>query len=65
MKYQPNNTFINNSNDYMLFASLFKDFEIIDNLMKKRLEENDLLAAFRYMKVMRLILDELRRYILK
>ena len=42
-----------------------KDFEIIDKLARQRIEENNFTAAMRCMVVMRLILDELKQYVLK
>ncbi len=57
--------FIQNSDDYMLFASLFEDFEIIENLARQRIEENNFTAAMRCMKVMLLILNELKLHVLK
>ncbi len=65
MNFKSNDTFINNSNDYMLFVSLFEDFEIIGNLARQRIEENNFTSAMRCMVVMRLILDELKQYVLK
>ena len=65
MDFNTNTSFINNSESYMVFTSLFEDFEIIDKLARKHLEENNLLATVRCMNVMRLILDELKQYVLK
>ena len=65
MNFERNDTFINNSYDYMQYASLFEDFEFIDKLARQRIEENNFTAAMRCMVVMRLILDELKQYVLK
>ena len=65
MEFNSKTSFINNSDEYMLFASLFEDFEIIDKLARQRIEENNFTAAMRCMMIMRLILDELKQYVLK
>ena len=65
MNFEHNSTFIRNSNDYMQYASLFEDFEIMDNLARQRIEENNFTAAMRCMVVMRLILDEIKSYIMQ
>ncbi len=57
--------FIQDSTDYVRFASLFEDFDLIDKLVRQRIEENNFTAAMRCMVVMRLILDELKQYVLK
>ena len=57
--------FIQDSNDYVRFTSLFEDFDLIDKLARQRIEENNFTAAMRCMVVMRLILDELKQYTLK
>lgn len=57
--------FIQDSNDYVRFASLFEDFEIIGNLARQRIEENNFTSAMRCMVIMRLILDELKQHTLK
>ena len=57
--------FIQDSNDYVSFTSLFEDYDLIDKLARQRIEESNFSAAMRCMLVMRLILDELRQYVLK
>lgn len=56
---------IQNSTDYVRFASLFEDFDLIDKLARQRIEESNFSAAMRCMVVMRLILDELKQHTLK
>ena len=57
--------FIQDSNDYVSFASLFEDYDLIDKLARQRIEESNFSAAMRCMLVMRLILDELKQHTLK
>ena len=64
MNYSPNNLIVP-YHDYVVLSSLFKDFEIIDKTARKHLDNNDFLAVMRCLNIMRLILDELKQYVLK
>lgn len=55
---------IQNSDDYKQFVSLFEDFETIDKLAKQRIEENNLSAVLRCMNLMKLVVEELKSYII-
>lgn len=60
-----NNTFINDSESYMAFTSLFEDIEHLNKLAKQRIEENNPLAALRCISMTKNVIDELKLYILK
>ena len=60
-----NQDLIRNSSDYIRYSSLFEDLETISKLMNKHLYENNFHAALRCMKVILLILNELKQYVLK
>ncbi len=55
---------IDNSDKYATFISLFEDFEIIEKLTKQRIEENNYIATMRCMNMMRLVVNELKSFIM-
>lgn len=59
-----NPLFINNSDEYIKFSSLFEDFEIIDKLARQHIKENNVYALLRCMNMTKIIVDELKSSIM-
>lgn len=59
-----NPLFINNSDEYIKFSSLFEDFESIDKLARQRIEENNISALLRCINMTKMIVNELKSHIM-
>ena len=64
MKLKTNPLFINNSDEYIRFVSLFEDIESIDKLARQRIEENNISALLRCMNMTKMIVNELKSHIM-
>ena len=64
MSFKNNPLFINNSDEYIKYSSLFEDFEIIDKLARQHIEENNVYALLRCMNMAKMIVNELKTSIM-